>query len=389
MGLPRGLPVDSARVSERDSAERIAAEALSDPDLLEVWRDLAVLRENPFLTPEWYRAWLDTHPEEEPFPIAWRVDGRVRGVLPLVAVARGPVRLLRFAGARRGDWFTPACATEDEEAMGAACASLLSAERRRWQAIRLDRIAAESRWPAALGGAGSRIAPARRLREDVLPYIRFDQRGYAGYLADRSRNFRSQLGRRRRRLERDHGLSFRLTSSPEQLDRDLETFFRLHDERWRSRGEASSQTASTRRHQRLFAAAALERGWLRLWTAEAGGEPAGSWYGWRIGDRYCYALAGLAEEFEPFALGTVLLAHTIEQAAEEGAAVYDLMWGDEGYKSRFETGRRYAGTWMVSRRGHPAGAAIGMRVGGARAVAALPPRLLEPLRRVRGAVRGE
>ena len=33
----------------------------------------------------------------------------------------------------------------------------------------------------------------------------------------------------------------------------------------------------------------------------------------------------------------------LEQAAAEGAPIYDLMWGDEGYKTRFETGRREAG----------------------------------------------
>jgi CelD/BcsL family acetyltransferase involved in cellulose biosynthesis len=373
-------------VAERDSAERLAGEGLRDPDLVEAWRELAVLRENPFLTPEWYGAWLESHPEEEPFAIAWRVDGQVRGVLPLVAVSRGPLRLLRFAGARRGDWFTPACRPLDEEAMAAACAELLRSERRLWHAIRFDRVAAESRWPDALSAAAG-IAPAQRLRGDVLPYIEFGEDGFDGYMAARSRNFRSQLGRRRRRLERDHGLTFRSTSSPGELEADLDVFFRLHDERWRSREESSSQDPATRRHQRLFAAAALERGWLRLWTAEADGEPAGSWYGWRIGGRYCYALAGLSERFEPFGLGNVLLAHTIEQAAAEGAAVYDLMWGDEGYKRRFETGRRYAATWMLGRRGHPVGVAIAAQARGARAVEALPPRLLEPLKRVRGAVR--
>jgi CelD/BcsL family acetyltransferase involved in cellulose biosynthesis len=371
------------RVAEPDSAEQIAAEALRDPDLLDAWRELAILRENPFLTPEWYLAWLDSHPEEKPFAIAWRVGGELRGVLPLVAVARAPFKLLRFAGARRGDWFTPACAVGDEKAMGRACASLLSAERRRWQAIRLDRIAAESDWPAALEGGGARIAPARRLREDVLPYIAFDDRGFEGYMADRSRNFRSQLGRRRRRLERDHGLRFRLTSSSAELGVDLDTFFRLHDERWRSRGEPSSQTASTRQLQLAFAAAALERGWLRLWTAEADDGPAGSWYGWRIGGRYCYALAGLVKGVETACLGKALLAHTIEQAAGEGAAIYDLMWGDEAYKRRFETGRRYASTWMLSRRGHPTGAAIAMWVCAAGGVEALPPRVRDGLKRVR------
>jgi CelD/BcsL family acetyltransferase involved in cellulose biosynthesis len=339
-------------VSARGEAELCDPTALDAP-LVDAWRALAELRENPFLTPEWFAAWQAAYPSEEPFVILWRRDGQLRGVLPLVRVASGPLRILRFAGARRGDWFTPACRPADELAMAAACAALLGRERRRWQLLELDRIDRASAWPQALWSGSDVIAGARPRRADVLPYIDFGDDGYDGYLATRSRNFRSQLGRRRRKLEREHGLEFRMTAAPEQLDADLEAFFRLHDERWRERGGSSSGSEAARELQRRFARSALERGWLRLWTADAGGGPAAAWYGWRIGDRYCYALSGLGDGWDRLGLGTVLLAHTIERAAADGASVYDMMWGDEGYKARFETGRREAATWVLGRRRHP------------------------------------
>ena len=343
---------------EENQAEVLAERAPADAELTAAWRRLAEARENPFLTPEWYRAWLATHPEEEPFALVWRRGGEVRGVLPLVRVRKNGARLLRFAGARRGDWFTPACRLEDEAEMAAACAGLLADQRREWQLIRLDRIDRESAWPQALWaeGVGTAIAPARERRTDSLPCIEFGAGGYEGYLAARSRNFRSQLGRRRRKLEREHGLSFRMTENAVELERDFATFFELHDERWDDRGGSSSSGAGVREFQRAFAAATLEQGWLRLWIAEADGEPRAAWYGWRLGGRYCYSLSGLSKDYEPLALGTVLLAHTIEQAAAEGAAVYDLMWGDEGYKKRFETDRREAAGWVLGRR-NPVGIA--------------------------------
>lgn len=339
------------------------APASLDGALVDRWRALAELRENPFLTPEWYAAWLATHPDERPFVVLWHRDGGLSGVLPLVVAPGGTVRLLRFAGARRGDWFTPACSADDEVAMASECGELLQRERSRWGLLRLDRIDSGSAWPQALwaAAAGGRIAPARPRRRDVLPFIRFDDDGYEGYLAGRSRNFRSQLGRRRRKLEREHGLTFRMTTAPERLDADLDTFFRLHEERWSARGGSSWDAEDVKRFHRRFAAAALARGWLRLWTAEADGAAAAAWYGWRIGGRYCYALSGLSRRFEPLALGTVLLAHTIEQAAAEGVTVYDLMWGDEGYKRRFETGRREAETWVLGRRRHPVQLAVATR----------------------------
>lgn len=363
-------------------AEVVDRDALDDRDVA-VWRELAAGRESPFLTPEWFDAWLAAHPGEEPFPVVWRADGAVRGVLPLVRTAMGPLRVLSFAGARRSDWTAPACAPRDEREMAAACAELLLRERRWWHLLRLDRLDFGSSWPAALrsDGPDGRLAVGDAGRMDVLPYIRFEDGGYEGYLAGRSRNFRSQLGRRRRKLERDHGLTFRMTADPDELGRDLDTFFRLHEERWRDRGGSSALSDDAKRTHRRFAAAALERGWLRLWVAEADGEPAAAWYGWRIGDRYCYSLSGLASRYERLGLGNVLLGHTIEQAAAEGAETYDLMWGDEEYKQRFETGRREAVTWTVGRPRHPAFAAA---VAGARATARareLPPGLREPLKR--------
>jgi CelD/BcsL family acetyltransferase involved in cellulose biosynthesis len=349
-------------VHEENQVEALAERAPADAELTAAWRHLAEARENPFLTPEWFSAWLATNPDEEPFAIVWRRAGEVRGVLPLVRVRKNGARLLRFAGARRGDWFTPACRFEDEAEMAAACARLLSGQRREWQLIRFDRIDRQSAWPQALWAEGveSAIAPTRERRTDQLPYVAFDDGGYEGYLAGRSRNFRSQLGRRRRKLEREHGLSFRMTVDASELERDFATFFRLHDERWDARGGSSSSGEEAREFQRAFATAAHERGWLRLWIAEADGAPRAAWYGWRLGDRYCYSLSGLSKEYEQLALGTVLLAHTIEQAAAEGATVYDLMWGDESYKQRFETGRRDAASWVLGRR-NPVGiaAAVG------------------------------
>ncbi|MEX0973207.1 MAG: GNAT family N-acetyltransferase [Solirubrobacterales bacterium] len=346
-----------------DAVRAAGGPASLDSDLVERWRALAELRENPFLTPEWYAAWLAAHPDEDPFVLLWQPGGELRGVLPLVATRERAVRVLRFAGARRADWLGPACRPEDEAAMAAACVEVLLQQRSAWHLFRLDRVDLAGAWPEALWSseAPKGVAPGRSRRTDVLPFIRFGDGGYEAYLADRSRNFRSQLGRRRRKLEREHGLRFRLTAEPERLAADFEIFRALHEERWRDRGGSSSGDEDVMRFQRGFAAAALERGWLRLWIAEADGVPAAAWYGWRIGGRYCYALSGLSERFEPLALGTVLLAHTIEQAAVEGATVYDMMWGDEDYKRRFETGRREAATWVVGRRRHPVALAASAR----------------------------
>ena len=362
---------------------------MARPGAVDSWRRLAELRGNPFLTPDWYLAWLAAFAAEEPFLITWG-RGEAEGLLPLVRVRIGPLKVLRFAGAQRGDWFSPLCPPGREDEMSAACGDLLR-RRRDWHLFFLDRIDSGSDTgsaPSWLGALGAGMRTPRRRGREVLPFIGFGGGGYEEYLASRSRNFRSQIGRRRRKLERERGLSFRMTTAESELEEDLSTFFALHEERWRNRGGSSALGAdAVKDMHRRFAAAALERGWLRLWTADVDGKPGAAWYGWSIGGRYCYSLSGLSEEYEPFALGTVLLAQTIEHAAEEGAEVYDLMWGDEAYKSRFETGRREVASWVLARRGHPAGpllAAAEALIGAARR---LPPSVRDPLRRIYSSVR--
>lgn len=380
-------PAGAGGPATRFRAELVDPRSLPS-GLREEWRQLAELRENPFLTPEWYEAWLASHHQEEPFLIVCFRGQEARGVLPLVRSATGPLKVLRFAGARRGDWFTPACRFEDEEEMAAACRVLLSQRRRAWSLIKLDRMDCEGCWPQALwaANAGNALGTNPPSRSDALPYIRFDEGGYESYLAGRSRNFRSQLGSRRRKLERDHRLVFRLVREDGELRRAMDEFFRLHEERWSRRGGSSALTADTKELHHRFAAMALEQRWLRLWIAEVDGEAAAAWYGWRVGDRYCYSLSGLGERYEHLGLGTLLLAHTIEQAAAEGATTYDLMWGDEPYKKRFETGRRTTRTWVFGRRRHAAHVAARLLAHAGTRARRLPPRARAPLKRARQAL---
>jgi CelD/BcsL family acetyltransferase involved in cellulose biosynthesis len=364
-------------------AELIDSAGLRDPELLDTWRALAVTCSNPFLTPEWFQTALEAYPEQHAFALGWWVGEELRGVLPLFTGSQGPITVLRFPNFRRGDWYGPACRAQDEAAMGRDCAELLRRESDSWNLIRLDRVEVGAPWLAAFAGEGAPLSLGPQRRTDELPFIDLREGGYEGWLASRSGSFR-RFRPRRRKLEREHGLSFRMTAGPEELERDLDTFFRLHDERWTDRGGSTMKSERSRRLLRSFAAAALERGWLRLWIAEADGGPAAAWYGWRIGERYCFSLPGMSARLR--GIGTILTAHTVEQAAAEGATIYDMMWGEEEYKERFETGRRQVETRFIGA-GLPSRTLVGTAVGGVRALEALPPGVRRPLGRMRRALR--
>jgi CelD/BcsL family acetyltransferase involved in cellulose biosynthesis len=355
-------------------AEAVGWEDL-DQDALSAWRGFALARTNPFVSPEWLAACVEGGAATDPVVLLARDEGgRHGGFLALERTRSGPFRALRLPGHRFADWYEPACAPAQERRFLESCAETLAELGH--SVLALDRWAGEV---SPLAGAGAlRVRPARP--DDALPFAELGPGGWEEYLAGRSRNFRSQLGRRRRKLERERGLEFRLADAG-SFDRDWETFGGLHEARWRERGEPGALAGAAGETHRAFARALLERGWLRLWTMACDGEPVGAWYGWRLGDRYAYQLSGFDPALARDGVGVVLLAHTIEQAAGEGARTYDLMWGDEPYKERFETGRRSVGSSLLTRPWSPAGLATAGQVGLRAAGRRLPPGLRRLIKR--------
>jgi CelD/BcsL family acetyltransferase involved in cellulose biosynthesis len=296
------------------------------------WRELARAHGNAFLLPEWFAAWQRVYGDEagEPAVIGETgSDGTLRGLMPLVRTGR----CLRFAGASLGDRFGPVARASDEERVGEAAARAL--DRRDY--LVLDNVDRGAGWPGAIeaetGGRMRRVAA----RSDVLPSIGLEGLDWEGFLGGRSRNFRSQIRSKERRLSRDHELVSRRTERLGDLDRDMDAFFALHDARWTDRGGSSIGTERARRFHREFAASLLELGWLRLWFLELDGEAVAAWYGWNVGGRYAYYLAGLEPRRQQLSVGFVLLAHTVREAIAEGAREYDLLRGSEAYKDRFAT----------------------------------------------------
>jgi len=330
-------------------------------DALAAWQRFALERGNPFASPEWLGACIDGGAARKPIVLVAR-DGE-RGYGGFLPLERSRARMLRLPGNRLADWYEPACPRETEQQFLAACAGALAGLD--CDVLGLDRWAGEVEPFASQGRLRAR--PARP--DDVLPFVELGAGGWDEYLAGRSRNFRSQLGRRRRKLEEGPGLEFRLAERS-SLDQDWETFTRLHEARWSERGEPGVLAGEGGDVHRAFAEVALERGWLRLWVMSVGGDPVGAWYGWRLGDRYGYQLSGFDPAMAKAGIGVVLLAHTIEQAAAEGAQIYDLLWGDEPYKERFETGRRAVPSLLLTRPWSMVGMAargqVGLRAAGRR-----------------------
>jgi CelD/BcsL family acetyltransferase involved in cellulose biosynthesis len=359
----------------RPSGERAGVILTTAADLAEVedaWAALAESRGNPFVSPAWFWAWLRTCGlEDRAFvPTLRASDGRLVGLLPLV-VSGNRLRSLAFAGAAFADYFHPvAAAGADEVATGRAAAAALRERRREWAIFVADYVEEQAPWLTELAATKTMPLASARYHDRPSVYRSATLAGltWDGYLATRSANFRSQLGRKARGLERHREVVYR-AADEETLTPDMETLFDLHARRWAGRHTTVFATEGARRFHLEFASAALTLGWLRLWVLEVDGTPIAAWYGWRVGNRFLYYQAGFDPEWSSHSPGLLMLGHTMRAALDEGADVYDMLLGDETYKARFaDADERAATTIVLTRRTHPARALVAADIAARRAV---------------------
>jgi CelD/BcsL family acetyltransferase involved in cellulose biosynthesis len=331
---------------------QIVEDAAAAHNLWDEWRSLAIADHNAFTTPEWFSAALASYPEDtSPFlAVLINESGVLKGVAPLVRTGAGGRAVIRFGGANLGDLFTLLAADGQAERELVSGLGRELGSRRDWGSLVLENVPDGSGWVDALARSGKLAATRLRHRDEVLPYADLSGASWEDFLASKSRNFRSQLGRKQRKLERDHDVRYRLVTRAEDLPGALDDFERLHHARWDARGGSQALTERSRAFHGCFAAAALERGWLRLWLLEVDGAAVAAWYGWRVGGRYAYYLAGFDGDWGRHSVGLLLQAHTVRAAIEEGADTYDLLLGGEEYKARFADAEVEVRSYTLTRR---------------------------------------
>jgi CelD/BcsL family acetyltransferase involved in cellulose biosynthesis len=316
----------------------LRVERVDDLDALAgAWQDLAEAAGNVFSTWEWAATWWRHLGHGRLVLLALRdPDGRTVGIVPLHRVARGPLRTLRFLGHGPADRLGPVCAPADR---GRVAAALRGAVEELGADLWIgERTGVDEGWGPALG--------ARVLRREASPVVLLGDAGWEEFLARHSSNFRQQVRRRERKLQRERGARIRLADDPARLGRDLGALFALHRARWA--GESTGFADRHRAFHAEFAATALERGWLRLWLAEADGAPIAAWYGFRFGGAEWFYQAGRDPD-DRWSTGFVLMAHAIREALRDGQREFRLLLGAEPYKERFADADAPVDTLVIPR----------------------------------------
>jgi CelD/BcsL family acetyltransferase involved in cellulose biosynthesis len=294
------------------------------------WDRLALASDNVFATRAWAECWWEVHGGAST-PLVLTDGPEPTVVVPLHVTGR-PVRQVRLLGAGPADQLGPACAPEDLDTAGALLRSALGLDTGRavaeWDVLLLQDVSVGAGWERRLGG--------REIRRVASPVLRLGGGGdWDAFLATRSKNFREQVRRRERRLERSFDVVLR-HSTAQTLAADLDLLFELHRLRWGDGAPFASPRQQ--RFHRLFAAEALARGWLRLRVLELDGRPVAAVLGYRFGTAESFYQSGRDPALEEHSVGSVLLARAVRDAVQDGAQEYRLLRGAEPYKQRWADG---------------------------------------------------
>jgi CelD/BcsL family acetyltransferase involved in cellulose biosynthesis len=309
--------------------------------LAPAWDELAVRQALPLCAPGWMLAW-------------WRHAAPPGSRLQIVAISdacelialapwfvqsgdRGQRVDVRFLGAELSDRVDILCTPGREHDVAPVLRRALGGIDPDPDLIAFEAVPASSDWTRRL--AGWREPPRLgRYRNSArpAPTVTLPAGAPEQWLAGRSRNFRSQIGRARRQLAQRGG-QVRQIVDPSEVGRSLDVLLRLHASRWEGRAP-SRLTAPYVRELLQEAAAALGPDRMRLWVAEIAGQPISVQLFHAAGGEIKYWNGGWLEEHASLKPTMLTILAALEDGILRGERRLDLGAGTHPYKLRFADG---------------------------------------------------
>lgn len=285
-----------------------------------------------FLTSTWHRVYREHFSPSQAYLVTSRdADGRLTGLLPLQIEERDGTRVLTLTG----DWNV--MDYMDALALKSQAPEILRALWERalrelsWDRLSLRHVPSGSPLLDALDDVAATMQFDAG-QDDVCP-VALLCNSWDGYLQMLSKKQRHEIRRKLRRAQEGAEWEWRRVRTLEDLDRDLPVFFRLHEAS--AREKQRFMTPEMRAYFRSLSEAMLEEGCLRLNIFRREGEDIAATMSFLYRDRYLLYNSGYDPEQSAHSPGIAAVAHSMQDAIEEGAVAFDFLSGDEPYKYQF------------------------------------------------------
>ena len=318
-------------------------EVLDDPGALDAiaedWDRLAVAAGAPFAAPGWLIPWWrHAAPEGARLRVVAVRDGdELIGVGPYF-VEREALGITKCTtlGSGASLYVEPVAAAGRREDVAREIAGALASLDPVPDYLYFDGIYEASPWRGLIArawpGRGCWWHAPMRM---PAPFIDASARSYDEWFSSKSKNFREQTKRKKKKLVKE-GATFRM-SAPDEVEADVVSFARLHHARWDTRGGSSVMTVGVQ--AMLPKAAALigtER--FRLWSIDVDGKTISSHLFVEAGGMSAYWLGGFDPEWGAHQPAMQTLIAAIEDGWRNGDTRVDLGAGGQDYKYRLSDG---------------------------------------------------
>jgi hypothetical protein len=181
--------------------------------------------------------------------------------------------------------------------------------------------------------------PKFRIRKGLIcPYIALPD-SKEKLLARLSTKFKRNLRYSLHKLEAEQGkVEIKHYYELGSFEQTMEVFFRLHQERWESKGKPG-RFANQKSRDITFQTAKYfaEKGWLRMYFLTVNDRPVAVELNLAYKEKmYCH-LKGFDPTYSKYSIGHLLSLKILEECIEKGISEYDFMQGDEAYKFDWTT----------------------------------------------------
>lgn len=283
-----------------------------------------------FLTPDWVRVWWQHFGSGEPLFVTVRDGQELRALLPLQVIERFGQRVLTLLGDAAVTDYLDALAEREEaqpllqQSWRAALGEL------RFDRIELRHVPASSPLIPALQA----VAPAHHLavleEQDEVDPVAVLCPEWEGYLQTLSKKQRHEVRRKLRRFQTDAEWDYRLAATPQDLERDLPVFFRLHQAG--AQDKADFMTETMRAYFVDLCRTFLQLGFLRLAILRRDGVDVAATISFLYRGRYLLYNSGFDPAYAAYSPGIAAVSLAIQDAISSRAAAFDFLSGDEPYK---------------------------------------------------------
>jgi len=272
---------------------------------------------SPFLWPGWITAWWRAFGAGQLRIITAYENGQLTGVLPL----RQFRATLSSPTNSHAPWFGFLAA--DERAVEQLSRALFSERSRRINLFRLS-PADVGASPVCTAASVARYRVSKELRHRA-PRVDTDG-AWEAYESGLRRKFRSELRRRRRRLEEEGQLTLEVSDGTQKLSELLEEGFRVEGSGWKeARGTSINSQPATRRFYTEVAHWAAERGWLRLAFLRLNGRALAFDYCLEHNGTHYLLKTGYDPAYRRTAPGMIIRYLMLARAFSNQISVYDFL----------------------------------------------------------------